>query len=291
MLPLRDCRDALSGDELNEYKGAKINEIIRAQQGVELRSKAERIPSNGSVLVASAKLVSLDDMVAPHFFYAAPNRRQAGFTLIELMVVVSIIALLAGLLVPTISWVRTRAQQTACQNRLSQLGAAVRIYAELEGGRAPASKNWGDDRPEHSSAWFNRLPRLVSERKVTQPGTMFQCPAFNGVAPGLISNEVPKSYKMNKELDQVRASTRGYRHQPFFMNRISDGASVILFVDGITSGGKGQWGYAGAKEVDDSRHRGWVSVLFADGHAVRTLATAETQAGSKTIRWLSVDWQ
>ena len=230
-------------------------------------------------------------MVSLHFFSTVPASRRTGFTMIELMIVVSIIALLAGLLLPTISWARTRAQQTACQSRLSQLGAAVRIYAELEGGRAPASQNWGATKPERSSAWFNQLPRLVSERKVTQSGTMFQCPAFNGAVPGLISNEVPKSYKMNIDIDRVRSSNRSYRHKPFFLDRISDGASVVLFVDGITVGGKGQWGYASAKDVDDTRHRGWVSVLFADGHTVRTPATTETQSGLKTVRWLSADWE
>lgn len=230
-------------------------------------------------------------MVIFHFLSTAFHHRRGGFTLIELMIVVSIIAVLAGLLLPIIGWARTRSQQTACQSRLSQLGGAVRIYAELEGGRAPASQNWGATKPERSSAWFNQLPRLVSERKVTQSGTMFQCPAFTGAPPGLIRNEVPKSYKMNIELDRVRTPTRSYRHKPFFMDRISDGASVVLYVDGITVGGKGQWGYAGAKDVDDTRHRGWVSVLFADGHTVRAPATSETLAGSRTIRWLSADWE
>ena len=96
---------------------------------------------------------------------------------------------------------------------------------------------------------------------------------------------------MNIELDRVRTSRSPYHHKAFFMDRISDGALVVLFVDGITVGGKGQWGYAGAKDVDDTRHRGWVSVLFADGHTVRAPATSETQAGSKTIRWLSADWE
>ncbi len=242
-------------------------------------------------LERSAEHVSLGHMVPFHFLSTARNHCRRGFTLIEMMIVVSIIAVLAGLLLPIISWTRTRAQQTACQSRLSQLGAAVRIYAELEGGRAPASQNWGATKPERSSAWFNQLPRLVSERKVTQSGTMFQCPAFTGAGPGLIRNEVPKSYKMNIELDRVRTSRSPYHHKAFFMDRISDGASVVLFVDSITVGGKGQWGYGGAKDVDDTRHRGWVSVLFADGHTVRAPATSETQASSKTVRWLSTDWE
>ncbi len=207
------------------------------------------------------------------------------------MIVLGIIVLLAGLILPMISWVRARAYQTSCSSNLAQLGAAVRIYAELEGGRAPASQNWGATKPERSSAWFNQLPRLLNERKVKRPGTIFQCPSFSGATPGLLPNEVPKSYKMNVELDRVRNGARGYRHRAFFFDRISDGASVPLFADGITTGGKGQWGYGGPKEVDDSRHLGWVSVLFSDGHTVRTPATAEAQSSSATVRWVSVDWK
>ena len=220
--------------------------------------------------------------------HAHPAR---GLTLSEILIVIGIIVVLAALILPTIGWMRTRAYQTACSSNLSQLGAAVRVYAELEGGRVPASQNWGATRPERSSAWFNQLPRLLSEHKVSRPGSIFQCPSFTGAPPGLIRNEVPKSYKMNIEIDRVRSGTRAYRYRAFFLDRISDGASVALFCDGITSGGKGQWGYGGPGEVDDSRHQGWVSVLFCDGRTVRTPATAEARAGTGPVRWLSADWE
>ena len=213
-----------------------------------------------------------------------------GVTLIEILIVVAIIVVLAGLLVPAISWARTTAKQTACSSNLAQLGAATLIYAELEGGRLPASQNWRATRPERSSAWFNQLPRLLSERKVNQPGTIFQCPSFSGAPPGLISHEVPKSYKMNLDLDRVRSAGRGYRHQPFFLNRISDGDRVVLFFDAIATGGKGQWGYGGRAEADDSRHVGWVSMLMADGRLVRAVPTPEVGNGP-TVRWLSSDWE
>ncbi len=221
----------------------------------------------------------------------AHRQRRSGLTLIEVMIVIGILVVLAGLILPAVGWMRTRAYQTSCSSNLAQLGAAVRIYAELEGGRAPASQNWGAIRPERSSAWFTQLPRLLNERKVSRPGSIFQCPSFSGAPPGQIRNEVPKSYKMNIELDRVRNGARGYRHRAFFLDRISDGASVALFIDGITSGGKGQWGYGGVKELDDSRHVGWVSILFCDGRTVRTPVIDEARTGTPALRWLSADWE
>lgn len=215
---------------------------------------------------------------------------RAGLTLIEILIVVGIIALLAGLIIPTIGWMRTKARQTSCTTNLAQLGAATLIYAELEGGRLPASQNWKATRPERSSAWFNQLPRLMSERKISRPGSIFQCPSFDGAAPGLIRNEVPKSYKMNEDLDRVKQG-RTWRHRPFFINRLSDGNQVVLFFDGITSGGKGQWGYGGPDEVDDSRHLGWVGVLMSDGRVTSAVPTTEARDGAPSIRWISRDWE
>ena len=219
-----------------------------------------------------------------------PTRGQVGVTLVELLIVLGILAVLAGLLLPAIGWVRTRSLQTACRSNLAQLGAATKVYAEQEGGRLPASQNWGATKAERSSAWFNQLPRMMSERKINRPGTIFQCPSFSGAAPGLISNEVAKSYKMNVDLDRVRHGTRGYRHKPFFINRISDADSVVLYVDGIATGGKGQWGYGGAKEVDDSRHRGWVSVVFTDLHTTQIEWTPANRDWSTALHWNSQDW-
>ena len=225
------------------------------------------------------------------FFRNRLGRGRSGLTLIEVLVAVGIVASLVALLVPTIGWMRTKAKQTACTSNLAQLGAATLIYAELEGGRLPASQNWKATKPERSSAWFNQLPRLMNERKINRPGLIFHCPAFSGAPPGLIRNEVPKSYKMNEDIDRIRGPSRSFRHKPFFINRLSDANQVVLFFDGITTGGKGQWGYGGASEVDDSRHLGWIGVLMSDGRVVRALPTSEVRASSAVVRWISADWE
>ena len=58
------------------------------------------------------------------------HRRKSGFTLIEILVVFSIISVLAGLVLGALSVARERARQTICCSNLGQLGKAVSMYMD-----------------------------------------------------------------------------------------------------------------------------------------------------------------
>jgi len=63
--------------------------------------------------------------------------RVRGFTLLELLVVIGIIALLTGILLPVVTSVTARARQTKCKSNLRQFAVAINVYRADHRGRNP----------------------------------------------------------------------------------------------------------------------------------------------------------
>src|SRR3989442_10212746 len=81
---------------------------------------------------------------------------REGFTLTELLVVIAIIAILAGLLLPSLAKAKTKAQGIACMNHTRQLMMAWMLYAGDYGDKLVNNHGYPEILAKRNS-WVNNM--------------------------------------------------------------------------------------------------------------------------------------
>lgn len=101
---------------------------------------------------------------------------RKGFTLIELMIVIAIIAILAAILVPNFVKARAQGQLTSCKSNLKNIGTACEMFAADHNGRYPGQAvGSADATTDLTNASNGESPYLKQ---------LPQCPLTAGTADG-----------------------------------------------------------------------------------------------------------
>src|SRR5687768_2541416 len=104
------------------------------------------------------------------------SRHRLGFTLVELLVVIGIIAVLISILLPSLNKAREAANSVVCLSNLRQVGMSVQIYAGQYKDTLPDSlSQWPAPRPTysvynleycHSPVWWYLLTQELGMKKM-----------------------------------------------------------------------------------------------------------------------------
>lgn len=182
---------------------------------------------------------------------------RRGYTLVEVMVTVAILAICATLIVPGLDKMKGNAQRSACLSNLRQIGTASLAYHADRGTILPWYTN-------ADGYWWNALsPYIGPDRRV------FRCPSDKAYREQSIDSTI--SYGWNYKLtghgdsgtdpnDFVRIAVYG---KPGQVPIATDGPG------GPAAGQEDSWGYIderAAHTADPERHDGHANTLYLDGH-------------------------
>jgi prepilin-type N-terminal cleavage/methylation domain-containing protein/prepilin-type processing-associated H-X9-DG protein len=211
--------------------------------------------------------------------FRAIAARTKPFTLIELLIVIAIIAILAGLLIPAVSSSRDRARLASCVGNLHEVSLMHLYYADAcDTYFCPA---WDASFDQWDSSSNHRGPgilsRIVPDSSAAK-GRVFECPAAKKeLYTNLAWTARFAGYGLNYLLSFPDVSSQPPNYRPCrtldvkFPSRIvmlADSACFLSGSDGrpsptafLYNPTSGRGGYA------DFRHSGSCPTAFVDGHA------------------------
>jgi prepilin-type N-terminal cleavage/methylation domain-containing protein len=133
-----------------------------------------------------------------------------GFTLVELLVVIAITAILAALLLPTISGAKSKAKRTTCLNNLRQINLGVRIYSDDSNDASPSPGPAAATNTANVTSLYAGYKELMKgyvglRGESSSQGSVFACPA-DEFFPTYITNGPPLLGYVHQSLHEVSFS-------------------------------------------------------------------------------------
>lgn len=203
--------------------------------------------------------------------FRSHKRLKAGFTLVELLVIISIIALLMAILMPVLGRAREAGQAMVCSSNIRGISLAGQIYVLENDGKFPPFRmstrsatdptvyvnKYGREKPRWP--WFFDYgigPVIDPKPYVTNPGDtfgdsdtlimtndFFMCPSFDH--PGFDKRDIRNgSYGYNYQyLGNSRIKNGTYKNFPVYQVRIKRPSETVIVADSRGILGEGIHGY------------------------------------------------
>ncbi len=215
------------------------------------------------------------------FFSGGKREGRSGFTLVELLITIAIIAILAGMLLPALNAARSKARNIQCVNNQKQLGLAHIAYTDDNKSYFAPNSIAAEWPGMVTGRWYaGNSPYLAhymqNQRKVIQ---LALCPSTDYTRePGATGSRPDSSYGM----------AGNSMSAPFLMTSWKNSLSNALMM--MDYGREARWNYNGGGSVlqknylqatkffnDENpaktdvavftRHNARANLIFADGHA------------------------
>jgi len=208
---------------------------------------------------------------------------RVAFTLVEVLIVISIIALLMAIVIPSVARARENARSVICRSVLVEWGRMMMIYAEQNRDYLP----YEDRGEEHMGriCWFDAINWTPTSTEA--PERIKACPTVLRSDPNR-----EESYRMNSKLAETNQTSPYF--QPYRrLSTVRRPERTVLLFDGDVGGDnisfKGRW----RQRNDDVnyRHNVAANLLFTDWHVqnMKEHVVARQSVANNPLIWQPED--
>lgn len=178
-----------------------------------------------------------------------------GFTLVEMLITISVVLVLTGLGISGLQTVREQSRTSVCRSQMSQFGFAAGAYANEWNGAYPSGWHFRGTFQSSVNAWegndtrqilFDRYMGIDSKPYLDHKNPFFKCPAlFKRLTDYQAQNpsttlQPPRTYEPNSDLEVIPPTMSGHT-----ITTSSPNMGVLFCQGARLAGGPGIYGTGG----------------------------------------------